>query len=138
MFVLVLTLLHVIYCPSTTTFHLHNVIKRKASRHASISSLSGDLQVDLHLRIICYHCAPEANMLFSGRGNVADNSGHFAAIPFMPARSCSRVRLTVTHSHQDSCSSDSSHLVMERNCIIGSAHPVSVNWNSVSRLTHSR
>ena len=138
MFVLVLTLLHVVYCPSTTTSHLHNVIKWKASRYACTSSPPDDLQVDLHLRIICYHCAPKANMLFSGLGNVADNSGHFAAISFMPTRTCSRVRLTITHFHQDSCSSNSSHLVMERKCIIGSARPVSVNWNSVSRLTHSR
>jgi hypothetical protein len=127
MFVLVLTLLHVVCCPSATTFHLHNVMKWEASQHASISSLSGDLQVDLHLRIICYHCASKANMLFSGRSNVADNSGHFTAISFMPTRTCSRVRLTVTYSHQDSCCGNSSHLVMEGKYIVGSARPVSVN-----------
>ena len=138
MFVLVLTLIHEVCCLSTTIFHPHNVIKSKVSRFASISSLSCDLHVDLHLRIICYRCTSKANMLFSGRGNAADRCGHCAAILFILTRSCRRVRLTVTHSHQDSCSSDSSRLIMKKKCIIGSTHSVPVSWNSVSRLNQSQ
>lgn len=119
-------------------FPPHEAIKSKATRYALIFSLSGDLDTNLHLRVIRYHCASKAKMLFSGRRNVADNFGHFAVIPFMPTCICSHIRLTVTHSHQALCSSNSPCLFMERKRILSSAHLVPVNCNSVSRLAHSQ
>jgi hypothetical protein len=122
-----------IYRVSFLSF-LHDTINPESLWSAHRSTLSGRLDVDLHVATICCSAPSKTNVLFSAFHVGADDYRHFVARSFMPTDGCSRVRWTIAHSHQDSCSGESPRSVMTSKRIMSSARFVLVSFNSVSRL----